>query len=97
MDTRVTVAAEWIFQAGVQLFKTVNEDVPEDYAKATKPGDLYQGRAGLCTERWQFWRMRFSGISSQLGEEAREAAASATEMMAKIESPKEGALGISQT
>lgn len=85
MDCRVTAAAQWIFQAGDELFRSISEDISEDDARVTKPGALYQGRAGLCSERWQFWKRRFSEISGQLSEETQKVATSAAEMMAKIE------------
>jgi hypothetical protein len=62
----VVVAAEWIKQCGSVIWERWivhfdDSDYEED--SSVGAGPLYEGRTGLCPERWQFWKQRFGAIS----------------------------------
>jgi Protein of unknown function (DUF3632) len=74
MNCDVTAAMEWILQGGEELFEHLTEDVNKETARVTKHGILYQGKAGLCRARWEFWKMRFSEVSKQVDDDVWERA-----------------------
>ena len=85
MNCDVTTATEWIFQGGEALFKLLKEDgLTEDEARSTRNGILYDGMPGLCRERWDFWKLRFSEVSEELDGDIRERAICAAETMEEI-------------
>lgn len=85
MNCDVTTATEWIFQSGEALFKRLNENtLTEAEARSMRNGILYHGKSGLCGERWDFWKLRFSEVSEELNGNIRERAISAAEMMEKM-------------
>ncbi|KAH9205271.1 hypothetical protein DL95DRAFT_417563 [Leptodontidium sp. 2 PMI_412] len=86
-DCNVLAASEWIFQSGKALFLWGQGDggYEEDEEEA---GALYKGNAGLCLERWNFWKQRFYELGdddSPLSVEARQTSKSAAEKMKEIE------------
>lgn len=85
MNCDVAVAAEWILQGGEALHRGISEEVTEDEARSTKPGILYPGKAGLCRERWEFWKARFLEVSKQVDENIGKRAVCAAEKMKEIE------------
>lgn len=89
VNCRVAVAAEWILRAGEGLFAQLSEkDLSDDDARITQGGTLYDGKAGLCRARWEFWKMRFAEVSKQVDKDVAERAISAAEKMAEIEQEK---------
>ena len=85
MNCDVTVAAEWILQGGEALYQAIKEDVTDDEAHSTKPGPLYSGKAGLCTERWEFWKKRFLKVKEFVDTHIAERAVLAAEKMKMLE------------
>lgn len=85
MNAEVSAATEWIIHAGEVLFHLLTDDLNPDRARMTRPGSLYPGKAGLCRERWDFWKMRFSKISEQVDKDTGERASRAAQKMKEIE------------
>jgi hypothetical protein len=86
MSCEVVAASQWIIHSDKVLFKRLSdEDCDEDWERVTRTGPLYQGRHGLCLERWRFWSRRFREIGEEVGEEvepdAKDNAIRAAEMM----------------
>jgi hypothetical protein len=49
-------------------------------------GPLYQGKSGLCQERWNFWKSKFCEIAKlDVSEEVRIIAIRAAEQMGNME------------
>ena len=86
LDCEVMAAAEWILQGGEELYKRFREDLDEAETRMTKPGSLYQGKAGLCRQRWDFWKQRFTDVSQQVSEGVGKQALLAADRMQTIES-----------
>lgn len=84
MNCNISAATEWIFQGGVEFFRQLTEDVSEDNTRMTEAGSLYQGKAGLCRARWDFWEMRFSEVSKQVDEDVGEQALRAAQEMRRL-------------
>jgi len=61
LNCSVAVAADWISRCGRILFGG-NEEVV-----GGEGGPMWEGKAGLCPERWQFWKQRFGKISDDGG------------------------------
>ncbi len=86
MNCDVAVATEWILQGGEKLFGLqTEEDLDEDDARVLGAGTLYHGKSGLCRARWDFWKMRFSEVSTQVDEDIGARALRAVQKMKKIE------------
>ncbi|KAJ5797738.1 uncharacterized protein N7503_007034 [Penicillium pulvis] len=58
----ITVAREWITQAGERIFREANEHPSDKECRVMSAGSLYNGKAGLSFERWEFWKKRFREI-----------------------------------
>jgi Protein of unknown function (DUF3632) len=86
MNCDVAVAAEWILHASQNLFRRLSEeDLSERDARGTQAGTLYQGKAGVCRARWEFWKMRLDEVSSRVDEDVGERALRAAQEMGRIE------------
>jgi hypothetical protein len=49
------------------------------------PGPLYGGEGGLCHDRWEFWKLRFSEVKDEVDEEVAKMAQQAAGEMKRIE------------
>jgi hypothetical protein len=68
LATRVTIALEWISQAGSVLFdKFRNATAENSDGTSIKPGKLYKGSSSTTLERWAFWKQRLSEIGTKKG------------------------------
>jgi hypothetical protein len=66
----ISVASQWIIRSGMELYREALAGGPlndEPGMKAT--GHLYGGKPGLCPERWQFWKSRFSKVKHEVDKE----------------------------
>lgn len=86
MNCDITIAAEWILQAGEALYQAIKEDATDDEARSMKPGPLYSGKAGLCAERWDFWKTRFLEVKESVDVNIAERAILAAEKMKMLDS-----------
>ena len=61
-NCNISVASEWIIRTGMQLYKEARNGEPllDDDPSMKITGPLYEGKPGLCLERWLFWKSRFS-------------------------------------
>jgi Protein of unknown function (DUF3632) len=86
-NCNVSVASEWIIRNGMQLYsKALNPEPLDEYEKrVTMGGSLYNGEVGLCRERWQFWKLRFSEVKDEVDEEVAKMAQQAINAMETIE------------
>ncbi|KAJ5688550.1 hypothetical protein N7462_002942 [Penicillium macrosclerotiorum] len=85
-DCYVLVVGEWMTYAGEVIFHQVNDEhLTEQQQRMTKGGSLYRGNAGLCRERWDFWRTRLGELGQVVSPDAQPIARSALERMADIE------------
>lgn len=89
---QVRAAAEWIRQSGQALFDLLSDaDLDEDHARRTAAGRLYKGKAGLCLERWQFWKERFGEVPRrgdvELGKWALEVVSRMEAIEQKVKAP----------
>ncbi|KAK2754557.1 hypothetical protein FQN54_006958 [Arachnomyces sp. PD_36] len=87
-DLHVPAAAVWIMVAGEEIRK--RDDVWEASRTGGDPacgGDLWKGKRGFCTERWDFWKSRFNTLRQQEGlwAETREIAAEAFRKMESLD------------
>lgn len=84
----VPAAAQWVFHAGLLLFKCEEEIEPShDRGDPLRGGVLWEGKHGFCKKRWEFWKSRFMFIidGENLDTETRKVAAKAVKAMNQIE------------
>lgn len=85
-DCYVSVVNEWITHAGQTIYRQLSEkELSEQQKRVTKGGKLYHGKAGLCTERWEFWKQRLAEISKLVSRELQPVAWAAADRMGQIE------------
>jgi hypothetical protein len=68
LDVFVPAATAWIIVLGRQLYTRKEDLTPEDPKRQGSPGTggkLYKGPTAFCSERWQFWKQAFQGISER--------------------------------
>ncbi|KAJ5909753.1 hypothetical protein N7504_004396 [Penicillium tannophilum] len=58
----IAAAQEWITQAGERIFREASEHPSDKECRVMSAGSLYEGKAGLSLERWEFWKKRFREI-----------------------------------
>ena len=85
LNCEVSAAAQWMLQGGADLFKRLDGDLSDEETRMTKPGSLYDGRAGLCRERWDFWKKRFADVGEQVDSDPGQEANAAAQRMSEIE------------
>lgn len=65
-----------------KLLRRLDEDDDEALKRVTAAGPLYEGKPGLCPERWLFWKERFRSIAREVdSEEIRSCATDAANAM----------------
>ncbi|KAF3393942.1 hypothetical protein F1880_004895 [Penicillium rolfsii] len=85
-DCYISVVNEWITHAGQTIYRQLSEkELSEQQKRVTRGGKLYQGKAGLCAERWEFWKRRVGEISSLVSTELQPVALDAAQRMGDIE------------
>ena len=84
LDCDIAVAAEWIEHSGTFLFSELTDEEGDEEDRSTAAGSLYQGKDGLCPERWQFWKLRFGEISKQVGGDSQRTAVETKDKMEAI-------------
>jgi Protein of unknown function (DUF3632) len=92
-NCNVSVASEWIIQIGLHFFRAIqeiesrgeDEDTTIYQGKMFPVGPLYHGKIGLCRERWEFWKLRFSEIQGQVDEEVSKMVQRAVDEMERVE------------
>lgn len=80
-DEDIDLALDWLSICGHLLF-----DLDEE-VEWSGGGPLWNGKAGLCPERWQFWKERFGELGEFDGvdERTRELARKIIDKMESIE------------
>jgi uncharacterized protein DUF3632 len=81
----VSAASQWIIRSGMRLYREMLDATPLDESE-TRGGPLYNGEVGLCRERWQFWKLRFSKVKDEVDEEVAEMVQQAVSEMERVES-----------
>ncbi|KAI6864610.1 hypothetical protein KC343_g6071 [Hortaea werneckii] len=89
LDAWIPAAAAWIRITGDQVFRWGHEypSGPLEGAPG-KGGPMWQGKHGLCHERWQLWHSRFQYLGTKdqvVDAETRKTAKEAADRMAAIE------------
>jgi Protein of unknown function (DUF3632) len=84
-NCNVSVASEWIIRNGMQLYSKALNPEPLEEKRVTRGGPSYNGEVGLCRERWQFWKLRFSKVKDEVDEEVAKMAQQAINAMEAIE------------
>jgi len=87
-NSNISVASEWIIRSGIQLYSEVLHAGPLDacQARTTMGGSLYDGEAGFCRERWEFWKLRLSMVNkNDVDEDVAKMAHQAVSAMEDIE------------
>jgi hypothetical protein len=86
-NCNISAASEWIIKNGRKLHDRALaiQQLDEDKARATAGGPLYKGKAGLCLERWQFWKLQFSKAKDDVDKAVRKMVQQALNEMEKIE------------
>ncbi|KAI0105630.1 hypothetical protein F4776DRAFT_474283 [Hypoxylon sp. NC0597] len=69
MNCRLWVACEWVIHCAGIISEEMNsiKDLDESLARSLSGGSLYDGKELLGTERWEFWKRRFSEINADAG------------------------------
>ena len=67
----ISVASQWVIRMGTELYREALAGGPlnNDEPGMKMTGPLYNGKPGLCPERWQFWKSRFSKVKHEVDEE----------------------------
>jgi Protein of unknown function (DUF3632) len=83
----IAVASEWIVRTGMQLYKEARNGEPllDDDPSMKITGPLYEGKPGLCLERWLFWKSQFSRVTDEVDEEVAQMAQQAAGEMERVE------------
>lgn len=85
-DCYISVVSEWITHAGQTIYRQLSDkELSDQQKRVTKGGKLYHGKAGLCAERWEFWKQRVKEISSLVSTELQPVALDAAQRMGEIE------------
>jgi uncharacterized protein DUF3632 len=86
-NCNVSVASEWIIRCGTRLYAKGHNAWPliGCRKRITGGGPLYKGEVGLCRERWEFWKLRFSEVKDEVDEDAAKMAEQAISAMAEVE------------
>jgi hypothetical protein len=71
----------------MQLYREARDKEPvlKGDSSMKLAGPLYNGKPGLCLERWLFWKSRFSKVADEVDEEVAKMAQQAVGEMEKIE------------
>lgn len=95
-ECKMRTATTWIAHAASCFlswaYKNIGKENASPYDETgqyVRPGDLYQGPATICLERWSFWILRLEILATEdsgLGEEARADALRAAQSMKLVES-----------
>jgi hypothetical protein len=85
-DCYISVVSEWITHAGQTIYRQLSDkELSEQQKRVTRGGKLYHGKAGLCAERWEFWKQRVGEISTLVSAELQPIALDAAQRMSEIE------------
>jgi hypothetical protein len=85
-DCYISVVSEWITHAGQTIYRQLSDkELSEQQKRVTRGGKLYHGKAGLCIERWEFWKQRVGEISTLVSTELQPVALDAAQRMGEIE------------
>jgi hypothetical protein len=90
-EFQILAATEWVIHSSRTLLRWSKEDEDgESCDDDVKPGELFDGKPGLSTKRWDFWKSRLEEIYQEealYSKEVQIAARRAVEEMYKAESP----------
>jgi hypothetical protein len=86
-NCEVSVASEWLIRCGTVLYNEALSagQLDEHEAMITRSGSLYNGEAGYCLERWQFWKLRLSELKDPVDEPVTKMALQALNAMERAE------------
>src|SRR5467141_2945290 len=82
----IASARQWIIISGLWIYGEALKARPleESDVRATRGGPLYNGKVGLCRERWEFWKLRFSKVKDEVDEEVAEMVQQALSEMERV-------------
>jgi hypothetical protein len=84
-NSNISVASVWIIRSGLRLYLKSRNTVLPEKPRMQETGSLYGGPSGLCPERWQFWKLRFSKVMDEVDEEVAKMVRQAIDRMEFIE------------
>jgi hypothetical protein len=65
----ISVASQWVIRSGTELYREGLAGGPLNNDEPGMKVTGYNGKPGLCLERWQIWKSQFSKVKYEVDEE----------------------------